>query len=278
MRIFLLLIGVLCLWLPAVSQADLYQWTDADGVMHIVDETSEVPEPYRAGMTVYRAAKPTPGVATLPVSPSRPYAAQSQGAFAQKLALDLGLIKDSSEDAFGPLGGAGVQPASGWEATDPLTPEVLYDVLAAARRAADAKRLPLSADGAEAVVRRAGESFLPPTTPDPRPAWAQGEGGPEYVQQPQTLIIEQPPPQNFEVESEPDYDYGDVPFIVGFPGRHHHHDHHPDNNLVSPSPPLSGPFTPNPAGVPGSPTHLPFGPSHLPFGTTRMPFESSRAR
>jgi len=77
MRSFLVLIGVLCLWLPAASQADLYQWTDADGVMHIVDETSEVPEPYRAGMTVYRAAKPTPGVATLPVSPSRPYAAQS---------------------------------------------------------------------------------------------------------------------------------------------------------------------------------------------------------
>ena len=278
MRIFLLLIGVLCLWLPAVSQADLYQWTDADGVMHIVDETSEVPEPYRAGMTVYRAAKPTPGVATLPVSPSRPYAAQSQGAFAQKLALDLGLITESSEDAFGPLGGAGVQPASGWEATDPLTPEVLDDVLAAARRAAEAQRLPLSADGAEAVVRQAGESFLPPTTPDPRPVWAQGEDGPGYGQQPQTLIIEQPPPQNLEVESEPDYDYGDVPFIVGFPSRHHHHDHHPNNNLGSPSPPLSGPFTPNPAGVPGSPTHLPFGPSHLPFGMTHTPFGSSRGR
>ena len=269
MRSFLVLIGVLCLWLPAVSQADLYQWTDADGVMHIVDETSEVPEPYRAGMTVYRAAKPTPGVATLPVSPSRPYAAQSQGAFAQKLALDLGLIKESSEDAFGPLGGAGVQPASGWEATDPLTPEVLYDVLAAARRAADAKRLPLSADGAEAVVRQAGESFLSPTTPDPRPAWAQGEDGPEYGPQPQTIIIEQPPPQNLEVESEPDYDYGDVPFIVGFPSGHHHHDHHPDDNPGSPSPPLRGPFTPNPAGVPGRPTHLPFGTSHLPFGSSR---------
>ena len=269
MRSFLVLIGVLCLWLPAVSQADLYQWTDADGVMHIVDETSEVPEPYRAGMTVYRAAKPTPGVATLPVSPSRTYAAQSQGAFAQKLALDLGLITESSEDAFGPLGGAGVQPASGWEATDPLTPEVLYDVLAAARRAADAKRLPLSADGAEAVVRQAGESFLPPTTPDPRPVWAQGEDGPGYVQQPQTLIIEQPPPQNLEVESEPDYDYGDVPFIVGFPSGHHHHDHHPDDKPSSPSPPLRGPFTPNPAGVPGRPTHLPFGTSHLPFGSSR---------
>ena len=278
MRIFILLISVLCLWFPAVSQADLYQWTDADGVIHIVDETSEVPDTYRAGMKVYRAAKPTTGLSTLPVSPSRPYAAQSQGAFAQKLALDLGLIKESSEDAFGPLGGAGVQPASGWEATDPLTPEVLDDVLAAARRAAEAQRLPLSADDAEAVVRPAGESFLSPTTPDPRPAWAQGEDGPEYGPQPQTIIIEQPPPQNLEVESEPDYDYGDVPFIVGFPGGHHHHGHHSDDNPGSPSPPLSGPFTPNPAGVPGSPTHMPFGTSHLPFGTTHMPFGSSRAR
>ncbi len=210
MRIFRLLIGVLCLWLPAVSQADLYQWTDADGVIHIVDETSEVPETYRAGMKVYRAAKPSTGVLSLPVSPSRTYAAQSQGAFAQKIALDLGLIKESSEDAFGPLRGAGVQPASGWEASDPLTPEVVDDVLAAARRAAT--------------------------------------------------------------------DYGDIPFIFGFPGGHHHHGNHPDDNRGSPSPPLSGPFTPNPAGVSGSPTHLPFGASHLPFGTTHLPFGSSRAR
>jgi uncharacterized protein DUF4124 len=255
MRSFILLIGFLCLWLPAVSQADLYQWTDANGVIHIVDETSEVPETYRAGMTVYHAAKPTTGVSTLPLSPSRTYAAQSQGAFAQKIALDLGLIKMSSEDAFGPLRGAGVQPASGWEVDDPLTPEVVDDVLTAARRAADAKRLPLSADGAEAVVRQAGEAFLPPTTPDLQPAWAEGEDGPEEGQQPQPVIIEQPPPQIFEVEREPDY--GDVPFIFGFPGGHHRHDHHPDHNPGFPS------------GMSGGPTHLPFGTSHLPFGSSR---------
>src|SRR5262245_8392755 len=104
MRLFLLLIGILCLWVPAISQADLYEWTDADGVMHIVDEAAEVPDTYRAGMKVYRAAKPTTGVSPLPVSPSRSYAAQSQGAFAQKIALDLGLIKERSEDALGPLG------------------------------------------------------------------------------------------------------------------------------------------------------------------------------
>jgi Domain of unknown function (DUF4124) len=268
MRLFLVLIGVLCLWVPAVSQADLYQWTDADGVLHMGNEISEVPETYRPGMTVYRAAKPATELSPLPVSPGRTYAAQSQGAFAQKIALDLGLIKESSEDAFGPLRGAGVQPASGWEAHDPLTPEVLDDVLAAARRAAEANRLPLSADGAEAVVRQAGEAFLPPSTPDSRAAWAEGEDGPEYGQQPQPLIIEQPPPQNLEVESESDYDYGDVPFIVGFSGGRHHHGHHPDDHPGSPSPPL----------VPGSPTHLPFGTSHLPFGATHLPFGSSRER
>src|SRR5256885_6781805 len=110
MRLFLLLIGVLCLWVPAIAQADVYQWTDADGVIHIVDEISEVPDTYRAGMEVYRAAQPTTGVSPLPVASSRTYAAQSQGAFAQKIALDLGLLKESSEDAFGPLRGAGVQP------------------------------------------------------------------------------------------------------------------------------------------------------------------------
>src|SRR5215510_1215512 len=245
MRLFVVLIGVLCLWVPAVSQADLYQWTDADGVLHMVNEISEVPETYRVGMTVYRAAKATTGLSPLPVAPSKTYAAQSQGAFAQKLALDLGLIKMSSEDAFGPLGGAGVQPASGWEANDPLTPEVVDEVLAAARRAADARRLPLSADGAEAVVRQAGESFLPPTTPDSQSVQAQDEDEPEDIQQPQPTIIEQPPLQIFEVGREPDY--GDIPFIYGFPGGRPHHGHHPNNNPGSLSPPLSGPFTPNPA-------------------------------
>src|SRR5262245_41855508 len=236
MCLFLLLIGVLCLWLPAASQADLYQWTDADGVTHIVGKISDVPDPYRAGMTVYHAAQPATGLSTLPVAPSRTYAAQSQGAFAQKIALDLGLIKMSSEDAFGPLRGVGVQPASGWEADDPLTSEVVDAVLTAARRAAEAKRLPLSADGAEAVVRQAGEVFLPAVTPDSQSAGTQDEEGPEYAQQPQTIIIEQPPSPNFEIEREPDY--GDIPFIYGFPGGRHHRGRPPHDHPGSLSPPF----------------------------------------
>jgi hypothetical protein len=261
------------LWFPVISQADLFQWTDAEGVIHIVDETTEVPEAYRAGMKVYRAAKPTAEVSTLPVSPSRTYAAQSQGAFAQKIAFDLGLIKRSDEDALGPLRGAGIQPAGGWQVGDPLTVEVLSDVQAASRRAAEAKRLPISADGAEAVVRQAGESFLPSPPP------ASEETPPEYILEPQTIIIEQPPAQIVEVIREPDY-YGYLQgtFVGSVPGSRRHRRRRGDNDHVRPPAPLNGPFTPNPAPIPGSPTHMPFGTTHMPFGTTHMPFGSSRAR
>jgi len=265
-------VGALCLWLPMISQADLYQWTDADRVIHIVDETSEVPEAYRADMKVYRAAKPATEVSTLPVSPSRTYAMQSQGAFAQKIAFDLGLIKKSNEDALGPLRGAGVQPAGGWQVSDPLTSEVLSDVLAASRRAAEAKRLPISADGAEAVVRQAGESFLPPPLP------VREEEPPEYILEPQTIIIEQPPTQIIEVMREPDYGYLQGAFVGGVPGSRRHRRRRFDNDRLRSPAPLSGPFTPNPARIPGSPTHMPFGTTHMPFGTTHMPFGSSRAR
>jgi len=266
------LIGALCLWFPLVSQADLFQWTDADGVIHIVDETIEVPEAYRAGMKVYRVAKPASEASALPVSPSRTYAVQSQGAFAQKIAFDLGLIKSSNEDALGPLRGAGIQPARGWLVGDPLTVEVLSDVLAASRRAAEAKRLSISADGAEAVVRQAGESFLPSPPP------VREEEPPEYILEPQTIIIEQPPTQIIEVMREPDYGYLQGAFIGGVPGSGRHRRHRSDNDHVRSPAPLSGPFTPNPARIPGSPTHMPFGTTHMPFGTTHMPFGSSRAR
>ena len=272
------------LWLlsSTVVCADLYQWTDADGVIHIVDETSAVPEAYKAGVKVYHAAKPA--AAELPMallSPSRTYAAQSQGAFAQKLALDLGLLKSSSQDALSPLGGVGIQPAGGWKVSDPLTPEVVYEVLAAARRAADAKRLPLSADGAEAVVRQAAEPFLPPppSTQAAAPPAGRYDDEPGYEEEPE-VIIEQAPPQVIEVIREPRYDYIPAPFVFGQPGFSHHHDHGrpPGNEPIPPPAPLTGPFTPNPAGVPGGPTHMPFGASHMPFGASHMPFGSSQAR
>jgi len=267
-----ILVGAFCAWLPAVSQADLYQWTDTEGVTHIVDESVEIPEAYRSGVTVYRAAKPAGETPTVPLSPSRTYAAQSQGAFAQKLALDLGLVKNGNEDALGPLRGTGIQPTGGWKVDEPLTPEVLYEVLAAARRAANTKRLAVSADGAEAVVRQAAEAFLPkpPITETPGSPSEPLDDEALYDEEP-VVIIEQAPPQIVEVIQEPIYDYVPAPFVYGFSGipRRHHHGHRPDNRPLPPSAPLTGPFTPNPAGVPGGLTHMPFGASHMPFGSSR---------
>src|SRR5713101_8120019 len=211
MRTLIFLCG-LWLWGSAVVHADLYQWTDADGVIHIVDETVEVPGAYRNSVKVYHAAKSVGASPATPLSPSRAYAAQSQGAFAQKLAQDLGLTRNDNEDALGPLCGAGIQPAGGWKVSGPLTPAVLYEVLAAARRAADAKRLPLSADGAEAVVRQAAELFLPPlpSVQASTPPVERYNEEPGYDDEPE-VIIEQPPSQVIEVIQEPTYGYVPVP-------------------------------------------------------------------
>jgi Domain of unknown function (DUF4124) len=280
MRTFIFMCG-LWLFCSAVVHADLYQWTDTNGVIHIVDDTVEVPDAYRNNLKVYHATKSVGGSSGTPLSPSGVYPGQSQGAFAQKLAQDLGLTKNGNEDALGPLRGAGIQPASGWKLSDPLTPEVVYEVLAAARRAADAKRLPLSADGAEAVVRQAAEPFLPPPLSGraaaPPVEWYNEESG--YDDEPE-VVVEQAPPQIIEVVPQPVYEYGPVPFIVGQPGFPHRHGqgHQPRDKPIPPPAPLTGPFTPNPAVGPGSPTHMPFGASHMPFGASHMPFGSSQAR
>src|SRR5205823_7642404 len=79
---------------------------------------------------------------------------------ATKLAFDLGLIHQREEDALGALGRVGITPLSGWTQRSECTPEVVYEVLASARRAALAGRLSVSADGAEAIVRAAFTSCL----------------------------------------------------------------------------------------------------------------------
>jgi len=284
MRILVALFCRLFLFPFALAHADLYQWTDANGVLHVVDEAGQVPSAYRGQVKVYQSTKSTATSDTLPLSPSRTYPEQSQGRFAQKLALDLGLIKSSNEDAFSPLTGVGLQPAGGWRVSDPLTPEIVYDVLASARRAADARRLALSADGAEAVVRQVAASILPP--PDER----VDEEPPRETQ----IIIQQLPPQVVEVEREPieppyPYPYAYVPVPVVPPRFHHRRRPRPDDGPLTPAPPTgpftshwdvsptpspsspSGPFTTNPNPTPG-PSHMPFGTSHMPFGTSHMPF------
>jgi hypothetical protein len=77
-----------------------------------------------------------------------------------KLAFDLGLIHQPEEDAWSALDRVGIVPRGGWSRNAELTPEIFYDVLAAARRAASAGHLSVSADGAEAIVRAVVTPFL----------------------------------------------------------------------------------------------------------------------
>ena len=108
MRIPLLFCGLFCLAVTNAS-ADLYQWTDDSGVIHVVDESSQIPRAYREKVKVFESQKSRTPPSSLPLSPSRTYPSYSQGRFAQKLALDLGLIKHRGEDAVGPLSGAGIR-------------------------------------------------------------------------------------------------------------------------------------------------------------------------
>ena len=39
------------------SLAKLYQWTDTNGVIHVVDEAGEIPAAYRGQVKVYQSAK-----------------------------------------------------------------------------------------------------------------------------------------------------------------------------------------------------------------------------
>jgi hypothetical protein len=272
-----------------VTSADLYQWTDDSGVVHVVDESSEVPRAYREKVKVFESQKTrTPPPSTLPLIPSRTYPLYSQGRFAQKLALDLGLIKNRAEDAISPLIGVGIRPASGWQTSEPLTADVVDEVTDAARRAADARRVSLSADGATAITHQAATAILPP----PAPAQEQVR---EETPPPQQVIIHQTPPtQIIEVERETVPVYVPVPVVPHYSHphprrRYPRHDRHPGDGPFTPAPP-TGPHTDrwhvpqtqtphSPRGphtsTPG-PTHMPFGASHMPFGTgshsTQRPF------
>jgi hypothetical protein len=254
-----ILMVTLILWLGNITSAyaELYQWTDTDGVIHVVDETVTIPEAYRKEIKVYRGADPaiTSIPTAAPLSPSREYAENSQGAFAQRLALDLGLIQQDSEDAIGPLIGVGIRPSGSWRVYEPLTPEVAYDVLAATRRAADSKRLTLSANGAEAIAQQAAERFLP--APDEEEPLAD-----QYGYDQPTIIIEQAPAQITEVIYEPYY--VPVPVVVGTGSFDHHHDGRRgrrDDAWLAPPP--------------DQPEHIRRGPTHLPFGSIQQPFGSS---
>ncbi len=182
------------LWYPAEAGADLYRWTDARGVIHIVDESVEIPETYREQVRIYRSSSSDVEASPALITPSREYSARSQGAFAQKIAVDFDLIKDRSIDALGPLNGAGIQPAGGWQVSRALDPDSVDQLVAAVRRAAAAQRLALSADGAEAIIRQAAIGFIPPSPPP----------DPVVQAEPNVVIVEQPP-RIIEVVREPYY-------------------------------------------------------------------------
>ena len=280
-------ISLLACWLffaiASTAAADLYQWTDENGVIHVVDESSQIPPLYREKVKVFESQKSRTPPSTLPLSPSRTYPTYSQGRFAQKLALDLGLIKSREEDAMGPLTSVGIRPASSWQVNEPLTPETIDEIINSARNAANAQRLSLSADGVEAIVQQAAAAILPP------PALVQEQAS-EEPPPPQQIIIQQPPSQIIEVERETVPVYVPVP-VAPYYHRHHpsHHQPHRGDGPLRPAPP-SGPHTerwyvtqPQTQNSPREPqtrnlgpTHMPFGASHMPFGTgdhsTQRPF------
>ena len=179
---------------PAEAGDDLYRWTDTRGIIHIVDESVEIPETYQDRVKIYRSFSSDVTSSSALITPSREYSALSQGAFAQKIAVDFGLIKDGSIDALGPLNGVGIQPAGGWQVSRNLDPDSVDQLAAAVRRAATAQRLALSADGAEAIIRQAAIDFIPPPPP-PEPV-VQAE--------PDVVIVKQPP-RIIEVIREPYY-------------------------------------------------------------------------
>ena len=284
MRIFLLVCG-LFFSIATVTSADLYQWTDEKGVIHVVDESSQIPRAQREKVKVFESQKSRTPPSTLPLSPSRTYPLYSQGRFAQKLALDLGLIKNRGEDAIGPLIGVGIRPASGWQTQELLTPDVIDEVTDAARRAADARRIALSADGVEAITQQAAASILPPPAPVQEQAREEAP--------PQQIIIHQTPPQVIEVERDTVPVYIPVPVAPYYPRSYpRRYNPSPGDGPFAPAPPTGPPTdrwdvpqtqtqnSPNSPFMtnPGGPSHMPFGTSHVPFGSSHPGMQSSFGR
>lgn len=199
----------------AEAAADLYRWIDTRGVIHIVDERVTIPAAYQDHVTVYISSSSVTKVTSSPllIAPSHNYSVRSQGSFAQKIAVDFGLLKNGSSDALGPLRGVGIQPAGGWKVAHALDSDTVDQLAVAARRAATAQRLTLSADGAEAIIRQAAVDFIPPAPPVESAAAV----GPDII------VIEQPP-QIIEVIHEPYY--VETPFIV-HASRHRRRHLHP---------------------------------------------------
>jgi len=137
------------------AEAELGQWTEAAGVIYKRDAQGHAPS------TNPRQGPNSPDASlTVPPEQTRNSASPGQveqggSSFATKLAFDLGLTRQREEDAPSALAHVGITPVGGWTRSSECTPEVFSEVLVAARRAAMAGHLSVSADGAEAIVRAA---------------------------------------------------------------------------------------------------------------------------
>jgi hypothetical protein len=140
--------------------AELAQWTEAAGVISESDGHGPAPSPNpRQEPPALDASLTVLSEQTMHAERLR-QVEQGGSGFATKLAFDLGLTRQREENAPSALDHVGITPVGGWIRRSECTPEVFYDVLAAARRAAIAGRLSVSADGAEAIVRAAFTSCL----------------------------------------------------------------------------------------------------------------------
>src|SRR5262245_17024098 len=99
----LVLLSGFGLWGATRAQADLYQWVDAAGVIQVTDERGAVPAPHGQQVKVYRAEPSLPPGEQAVMVAGQVTGEHGLGAFATKLALDLGLIKQKNEDALGAL-------------------------------------------------------------------------------------------------------------------------------------------------------------------------------
>jgi hypothetical protein len=182
------------LWLATPAHAHPAQGTDPRRVLQKGapgEEASSSTRPLPAS-----PVESTPAATEPALGAERPGTAEAGlNGFVSKLAFDLGLLRQREENAWAALARAGIAPVGGWARSAELSPEVVYEVLAAARRAASAGRLSVSADGAEAIVRAA----LPPSlaqqeeVPAAQP-WVVAPEGRAVVASQESVLLYEPVP------------------------------------------------------------------------------------
>src|SRR5882672_3855095 len=86
----LVLLSGFGLWEIPCAQADLYQWTDAAGVIHVADDAGTAPTFNDRPVKVYRSEPSLSPGERVARSPNPPTGESRVDVFATKLALDLG--------------------------------------------------------------------------------------------------------------------------------------------------------------------------------------------